>query len=214
MPGPLDISVWQSLWTVEKQKETKTTLKQTLLDFNIGYAATLSIGLCFVALGCFVFYGSGDTFEGGAVKFSQQLVSMYTKNLGPSSYWIIAFAALTTMFSTSLTTLDASPRSMLKATELLGKRNYKYGYWFWISFLAIGTLCILLFFKSEMAWLIKIATILSFLSAPFYAILNLALICSKHTPKEARPSLFLISISVLGIIFLIGFGIWFVVSRF
>ncbi|MDG1503836.1 MAG: divalent metal cation transporter, partial [Flavicella sp.] len=116
--------------------------------------------------------------------------------------------------STSLTTLDASPRSMLKATELLGKRKYKYGYWFWISFLAIGTLCILLFFKSEMAWLIKIATILSFLSAPFYAILNLSLICSRHTPIEARPSRFLITISVLGILFLIGFGIWFVVSRF
>lgn len=212
MPGPLDISVWQSLWIVEKQKEIKTSLKQTLLDFNIGYFGTLLIGLCFVALGTMVLHGSGKTFHESAIQFSHQLIDMYTKNLGSYSYWIIAFAAFATMFSTTLTTLDASPRSLLKTSELLQKRSFSYGYWFWIGMLSTGTLVILFFFASKMGTLIKIATILSFLSAPFYAVLNLVLIYSKHTPRTARPSSCMMGISIFGILFLIGFGGWFLIN--
>ncbi len=38
-----------------------------------------------------------------------------------------------------------------------------------------------------MGVLVKMATILSFLTAPFYAILNYVLITGKHTPKEHQP---------------------------
>ena len=44
-----------------------------------------------------------------------------------------------------------------------------------------------------MGFLVKIATVLSFLTAPFYAILNYYLITSKHTPKEWQPKLLLVS---------------------
>jgi Mn2+/Fe2+ NRAMP family transporter len=60
-----------------------------------------------------------------------------------------------------------------------------------------------------MGSLVKIATILSFLTAPFYAILNYILITGKHTPKEHQPKLFTRILSIAGIIFLIGFSIWF-----
>ena len=63
-----------------------------------------------------------------------------------------------------------------------------------------------------MGLLVKIATILSFLTAPFYAILNFILISGKHTPKEHQPSVLLKFISVIGIVFLIGFSIWFLFS--
>ncbi len=63
-----------------------------------------------------------------------------------------------------------------------------------------------------MGLLIKIATILSFLTAPFYAIINYVLISSKNTPKQYRPSILLHIISILGIIFLIGFSIWFLLK--
>jgi len=212
MPAPLDVSIWQSLWTIEKQKETPVNTKQALFDFNIGYVSTLLIGICFVALGSFVLYNSGEPVEKGAVQFSQQLISMYTTNLGQSTYVIIAFAAFTTMFSTTITTLDASPRAMSKTVNLLSNRFFKKGYWLWISILTIGTLFILYFYKSKMGLLINVATILSFLSAPFYAILNLILITGKHTPEPARPSFILRIISWLGIIFLIGFSIWYLNS--
>ena len=116
------------------------------------------------------------------------------------------------MFSTTLTTLDASPRAMTKTYELLTNTTHKNLYWFWISFLAIGTIAILLFFMSEMGVLIKIATILSFLTAPFFAIINFILISGKHTPKEWRPSFQLKILSWIGILFLIGFSCWFIFS--
>jgi Mn2+/Fe2+ NRAMP family transporter len=134
---------------------------------------------------------------------------MYTTSLGDWSYVIIGIAAFTTMFSTTLTTLDASPRDMHKTSQLLFKNVFNKGYLFWILLLAIGTIVIFFVFASEMGLLVKVATILSFLTAPFYAIINYKLISSKHTPKEWQPSLKMHILSWLGIIFLIGFSVWY-----
>ena len=211
MPAPIDVSIWQSLWTIEKQKDKTTVFntKQAIFDFNIGFVTTLILGIFFVALGTLVMFNSGETFSGSAVQFSQQLIFLYTKNLGSEMYVFIAAAAFTTMFSTTITTLDASPRAMTKTFELLTNKSYKNLYWFWISFLAIGTIILLIFFMSNMGVLIKIATILSFLTAPFFAIINYILISGKQTPKEWRPSLPLKILSWFGILFLIGFNIWY-----
>ena len=211
MPAPLDVSIWQSLWAIEKQKDKSNEFntKQAIFDFNIGFVTTLILGICFVSLGAIVMFNSGETFSGSAVKFSQQLINLYTKNLGSEMYIFIAAAAFTTMFSTTLTTLDASPRAMHRTSQLLFKNTFKRGYLFWILILAIGTIIIFFVFASEMGLLIKIATILSFLTAPFYAIINYKLISSKHTPKSARPSLKMHILSWLGILFLLGFSIWY-----
>jgi Mn2+/Fe2+ NRAMP family transporter len=213
MPAPLDVSVWQSLWAIEKNEETKEyTPKSALFDFNIGYLSTIIIGIGFLLLGTLVMYHSGETFSNSASVFSGQLINMYTKNLGNWAYIIIGIAAFTTMFSTTLTTLDASPRAMAKTTALLFKKSSIFNYTFWIALLTIGTLFIFLFFASEMGLLIKIATILSFITAPFYAIINYKLISSRHTPKDWQPSNKMHVLSILGIAFLIGFGIWFLMS--
>ena len=210
MPAPLDISVWQSLWAIEKNKETKEyTPKSALFDFNIGYLSTIFIGIGFLMLGAFVMFNSGETFSNSAGVFSGQLINMYTNSLGNWAYYIIAIAAFTTMFSTTITTLDASPRAMNRATELLFKKSSKQGYLIWLTVLTIGTICIFFFLNSEMGFLIKIATILSFITAPFYAIINYKLISSVYTPIAWRPSRYLHLLSWLGIIFLIGFSIWY-----
>ena len=49
-----------------------------------------------------------------------------------------------------------------------------------------------------MGSLVKIATILSFITAPFYAYINYKLINSSHTPKKFRPSKFINVLSVDG----------------
>ncbi|UMB55057.1 divalent metal cation transporter [Lutibacter sp. A64] len=214
MPAPLDVSIWQSLWAIEKQKDktAKFNTKQAIFDFNIGFVGTLFLGICFVALGALIMYSSGETFSNNSVEFSQQLINLYTKNLGSGMYIFITAAAFTTMFSTTLTTLDASPRAMTKTFDLLTNKPHKNMYWLWLSFLALGTIAILLFFMSEMGMLIKIATILSFLTAPFFAIINYLLVSGKNMPEEWRPSLQLKILSWLGIIFLIAFSIWYLFS--
>lgn len=213
MPAPLDIAVWQSLWSVEKNKDTKTyTTKSALFDFNVGYVGTIILGIGFVLLGTLVMFNSGESFSNKAGVFSGQLINMYTSSLGDWAYVIIGIAAFTTMFSTTLTTLDASPRAMAKATQLLFKNASKFNYGFWIGVLTLGTICIFFFLQSEMGLLIKIATILSFITAPFYAIINYKLISSKHTPKEWRPSKALHVLSLSGIVFLIGFSVWYLTT--
>lgn len=213
MPAPLDISVWHSLWAVEKRKEIKEfSPKSALFDFNVGYFSTIVLGIGFVLLGALIMYSSGATFSNSAGAFANQLIEMYTSSLGNWSYIIIGIAAFTTMFSTTLTTLDASPRAMHRTTELLFDKVSSKGYFGWLLLLASGTLAIFFFFASEMGLLVKIATILSFITAPFYAIINYRLISSKHTPKTWRPSSLLHIISWLGIAFLIGFSIWYLTT--
>ncbi|MGK0412822.1 MAG: Mn2+/Fe2+ NRAMP family transporter [Polaribacter sp.] len=211
MPAPLDVSIWHSIWSVEKSKNTfiKIKPKDAIFDFNIGYAGTLILGICFVLLGALVMYKSGETFSNKGGVFASQLITLYTKNLGDFSYIFIAVAAFTTMFSTTITTLDASPRAMNRSSKLLFIKEFKFGYWFWILLLFTGTLIILQFYMEDMGSLIKIATILSFLTAPFYAILNYTLITGKHTPKEHQPKLLIRILSIIGIAFLLGFNFWY-----
>jgi len=208
MPAPLDVSVWHSLWTIEKQKTLSKPPNKNMIDFKIGYLITLFLGVCFLSLGALVMFGSGQTFSNQGVTFSKQLIDLYTTNLGSGAFVIIALAAFTTMFSTTLTCLDASPRAMAKTSELLNFSFLKK-YTVWLAILAVSTLIVLVFFLSEMGLLVKIATVLSFLTAPFYAVINLRLITSQHTPKAWRPSLLIKIISVLGIVFLLGFSFWY-----
>ena len=214
MPAPLDISIWQSIWSLEKEKTTfkKTTTKQAIFDFNIGYIGTIFLAVCFIILGALVMNGTGQSFSSKGSIFAGQLIELYTKNLGNFAYIFIAIAAFTTMFSTTITTLDASPRTMSIANDLLFSNKLKLKYYFWIILLGIGTYIILRYFRDDMGLMVKIATILSFLTAPFYAILNFILITGKHTPKEYQPSIYLKVLSICGIIFLIGFSAWFLLS--
>jgi Mn2+/Fe2+ NRAMP family transporter len=214
MPAPLDISVFHSLWTVEKRKDEKNfNTKSAIFDFNVGYLSTIVLGIGFVFLGYLVMFNSGETFSSAAGEFSNQLLEMYSISLGNWAYIIIGIAAFTTMFSTTLTILDASPRAMHKTTQLLFDNNFKKGYLFWILIIVIGTIIIFFAFASEMGLLVKIATILSFLTAPFYAIINYKLISSKHTPKVWHPTLKLHILSWTGIIFLIGFSVWYLSTQ-
>ncbi len=216
MPAPLDVSVWHSLWAVEKKKESDSSFnnKRALFDFNIGYVVTIFLGICFLSLGAIVMYQSSEVFSNSAIAFSQQLINLYSSNLGTGAAIFIGIAAFTTMFSTTITTLDASPRAMAKSSELLLNKKTSSFYIIWILLLAFGTIIILSFFNANMITFVKIATILSFITAPFYAVANFILINGKHTPKEFHPSKPLILLSYLGIIFLIGFSFWYLNSIF
>ena len=210
MPGPLDISIWQSIWTKEKLKiDNNINYKTSVFDFNVGYLTTVFLGLCFVGLGAHVMYQSGEKFSDSGGVFASQLLNLYTSNLGENMLIFIAIAAFTTMFSTTITCLDASPRAMSKTLDLL-KFNRLNDYNSWIAILSIGTILIFIFFMSEMGGLVKIATVLSFITAPLYAIINYILVSSHLMPKKYRLSKWMKVYSISGIIFLLFFSIWYI----
>ena len=213
MPAPLDISIWHSIWTLEKNKsqQNKTTLKESLFDFNVGYIATTFLAICFVGLGALVMFDSGLEFSSKGGVFAGQLIELYTSNLGEAAYGLIAIAAFSTMLSTTITTLDASPRAMSKTIQLLFNR-LESSYFLWLLILSIGTIAIFLFLLSEMGKLVQIATVLSFITAPLYAFLNYRLVISKQMPENFRPNKELRILSIIGLLFLSGFTIFYLFS--
>ena len=120
--------------------------------------------------------------------FAGQLIQLYTYNLGDAAYGLIAVAAFSTMLSTTITTLDASPRAMSKTIQLLLQKEKSY-YLLWLIILGLGTGCIFFFLLSEMGQLVQIATVLSFITAPLYAFLNFRLVISTQMPKETSAKI-------------------------
>lgn len=210
MPAPLDLSVWHSIWTTEKQKSSNNDFqyRQSLLDFRIGYIGTILLAIFFLALGAIIMYGSGQEFSTSGALFAEQLINMYTVALGDWAKWLIMIAAFTTMFSTTLTCLDAMPRVMARTTSLLMNEveEKKSFYWIWITALVIGAVVILQFFMTSMKELVTFATILSFLTTPFFAIANYLLINKPEVPPQAQLNTKLKIWAWFGIIFLIGFS--------
>lgn len=210
MPAPIDLSVWHSIWSLEKRKQQpEFDAQSNLFDFRVGYWGTAILALAFVGLGAVSVYGTGQQLPEGAAGFSNALINIYAQTLGPIAKWGIAIAALTTMFSTTLTCFDAIPRTLSQTTLILTnhdtpQKEQQY-YWIVMAVVFAGALAIISFFSTSMLQLVQLATILSFLTAPFFAIANYMLVTGKHMPPAAQPNTRLRVLSWLGIAFLLAF---------
>lgn len=220
MPTAVDLSAWNSLWTLERIKQTqyRPTLKETILDFDLGYWITAFLSLCFVTMGCFIIYGSGEHMPDQAVSFSDRLIHLYTVNLGSWSYLLIAIAALSTMFSTSITVLDGYSRSMVETLRLLFPRHLGPGRQKLLTIAVFLMTCVVGYliiaaFATRLAALVDLATTLSFLVAPVIAIFNYTLVFSKDFPEEARPGKAKKLLAIFGCIFLIFFTLIFILWK-
>jgi Mn2+/Fe2+ NRAMP family transporter len=194
MPAPLDLSIWHSIWAKSKNDSDGkiASLRETLFDFRVGFIGTAFLAVCFLLLGALVMYGSGIPFAAGGAAFAGQLLDMYQQALGDWAYPIVAIAAIATMFSTTLTVLDAFPRSISASLELLfpgriRQRNPHFTYMISLAILIAGTLFILFFYMTSMREMVKIATVISFVAAPIIAILNMQAVFSRHMPDQYRP---------------------------
>lgn len=212
MPIPIDASVWHSIWTQEKTKQSlqQASSKHSYFDFNLGYLSATLLGILFFAMGLFLMNGSNISFASGSVAFSKQLIEMYTQTLGEWSRVLIAFIAFVTMFSTTLTVTDAFPRVMsklLKNTSISRKETPTY-HLFLILIPAVA-LGILFFLKSSFTVLVDFAAGLSFLASPVLGWFNLKLMTLKSNPIHMSPAYLVFS--KICLFFLICFGLGYIV---
>jgi len=221
MPSAIDISVWHSLWTMERRKETGSapSLADALFDFRLGYFGTGILALGFLSLGGLIMYGTGESFSPSGGKFAGQFINLYTSTLGSWSYPVVAIAALTTMFSTTLTVTDAFPRVLKRATELVLPDRYEGQdhrslYWIWMLIVLGGSLVIIGLFMSGMTLLVDLATTLAFLTAPILAYINYRAVTGPWMPAEGRPGPKLLILNWVSMIFLAGFALFFLIWRF
>ncbi|MGB0167170.1 MAG: divalent metal cation transporter, partial [Luteibaculum sp.] len=98
MPAPMDITVWQSIWIMDSEREK--TAKERLFDFNAGYWGTAVMAILFILLGAAVFFQKSVVLQDSPVGFMGQFLSLYAQTLGSWVYPIVAFCALATMIST------------------------------------------------------------------------------------------------------------------
>ncbi len=212
MPAPLDISVWHSVWSLKKNEnktdENSDRLKTGLFDFKVGYWGTMILAMLFVGLGTLMLYGSGIQLAVKADDFANQLIQIYTDALGDWSYYLIAIAAFTTMFSTTLTCLDAFGRIIDKVIQKIQDKDVPQSgnnHVIWLLITAIGATYILADHMTNMGSLIKFITILSFLAAPIIAFLNYKVIY-QILPTEFRPEKTIKYLSWAGLGFMVILG--------
>ncbi len=207
MPTAVDMSTWTGLWAEARITQTgyKPSLKETLLDFNLGYIITSLLAVVFLSLGALVIYGSGTELSNNSATFAGQLIGMYTESIGQWSYLVIAAAAFSTMFSTSITVMDGYGRTMDRIVKLLTGRIYKWNYTFWIILVSVGAYLVISQFLNNLKSLVDLATVLSFVIAPLAAYLNFRAIFSPDVPSELRPPGWLKGLALAGLAFLMVF---------
>lgn len=219
MPIPIDGAAWHSMYTLERIKQTGKTpsLKQSLIDFKIGYIGAGILALCFLTLGALVMYGSGEEFASSGGAFAKQLVNIYTTSLGDWAYIIIIICAFTTMFSTTLTITDAYPRvskQILLNTDFGKSIGEKINYRLLIIGISLLTLVVLYLAGDNFTFMVDLATTLSFMTAPVLAYINYKAVMSKQVAEEFRPPLWLRLLSWAGLIFLTGFALIYAYTLF
>jgi Mn2+/Fe2+ NRAMP family transporter len=223
MPTAVDLSSWNSLWTLERMKQTnyKPKLKETLFEFRLAYLITGVLAIIFVTLGAFMFYGSGEELSNNNSNFAHQIVTLYTQTIGDWSYIIIAASAFTVMFGTIIAVFDGYSRSLQRTIELIFTKKeekirtkFRTLYVIFLILISAGSLVVIFQFENNLKELVDFATVLSFVIAPIIAIFNFRLVTGKFLDKEHQPSVLLKILSFAGIIFLSGFALFFLLMKF
>ena len=217
MPTAVDLSSWNSLWTLERIKQTnfKPTLKQTIFEFNMGYIFSAALSICFLTLGAYLMYGTNTSFPNSSALFANQVIKLYTGSIGSWSYLIIAIAGFSIMFGTCVAVLDGYARSASECIRLVQNQDNKkktyYDIIIWV--LVIGSLGIILLFGSKLKQLVDLATTISFMIAPMVALANYKLVSFPYLNEESVPPTWLRYLAIGGIVYLISFGLLFIYIR-
>lgn len=215
MPTAVDLSAWNSLWTLERISQTRyrPTMRETLTDFNIGYVISSILAILFMTLGAYMLYGTGTELPNGSAAFAASVVGIYTNYIGEWSRWIIGVASFCIMFGTCIAVFDGYARSFQRVFELFfldKKVRSQHVYRITLVVTAMGAFAIIALFAERIKTLVDLSTTLSFLVAPVIAVVNLRLVTWREMPTEHRPPLWLRVLAWFGIMFLSGFAVFFV----
>ena len=214
MPTAVEASSWISLWSIEKFKNSKKkpTLKEALQEFKFGYFTTAILAIFFMIIGWFTLYGTNTELSNNAVVFADQLVQLFTINIGSWAYILIAIAAFATMFSTCITAHDALSRVSVDILSLLFPKKeviINKGFAIGVLLLAVINFMVISTFSANMGILVAMATFVSFVTAPIIGYMNLKNVMGHEIPELDRPNRNLQILTYLGIIFLTLFSIYY-----
>ncbi|MEJ6473297.1 NRAMP family divalent metal transporter [Pseudoalteromonas piscicida] len=210
MPAPIEISVINSSWLKTKMMKQKLTNKQILLDFKVGYFVTLGLAVVFCLLGMLMQYGQEKPVELAGVAFSQQLIDMYANTIGEWARWLIAGVAFLCMFGTTITVLDGYSRVLSESLQLTRPSTTKKSYTYILLLQAALGMLVVLFFKADLKSMLMFAMSSAFVTTPVFAWMNLGLVKGEIFTRQPTYTKVLTG---LGLVYLIGFALLFVLWR-
>ena len=223
MPGAIEISVWHSLWTLAKRRESgiTPTVSASLFDFNVGYFATGILAICFMLMGAGTMYTLGTEFPATPAAFAAQIVRLYTENLGRWAEPVVTVSAFAVMFSTTLTVVDGFPRAVATLTARFAGPEEReisapvnaHVYWITLVCLFIGSLIVIGMFLGSLKAMADLAATMSLLIAPTLAWLNHRVITADNVPASARPGTAMRFYSGFGILIAALMALYYVTMR-
>ncbi|GCE65759.1 divalent metal cation transporter [cyanobiont of Ornithocercus magnificus] len=220
MPCPLDLAAWSSLWIFAQEKDLGHHIlcEEIEEDFNLGYLVTVTLAILFLILGAWTMHGTGEEFSSQGNAFANQLVQLYTRNIGVWARPLIAIAAFITMASTTITCLDGYPRStsvgisLLHSIQGLDTQN-RQAYQRWLVLYAALSAIIIVMWPGSMALLLDIAMIVSFITTPAIAWMNFTVMQGYQVKPESRFRGPMVLLCRVGILMLSCFSLLFVYGQ-
>ena len=199
---PMDGSVLQSLWTTAKSEQLGRRFEpaESRFDFNLGYAVSLVLALCFLIMGAGVLYGSGIEVPAASGAFATQVIGLFSGIIGSWSFPLIGLMALLVMYSTLLTVLDGFARNLATLADIAIPVRIKRRYEISVVIIVVSAVAVIGAFMRSFTAFIDFAGALTFLLAPLYAVLNHRAMFSPEVPDEHRPTHVLRLWSLLGIV--------------
>jgi len=212
MPTGIDVSVWHSLWTLEKHRDLASVqtlerrgeiLKLSLMDMRLGYILSFVVASVFLLLAGVYLYGTTNEIDGA--EFSRSLAKIYTDNIGYWMYFVFMVAAFTAMYSTVYAVMDGFSRAFAEmASTLFPKIRTGWRmklYWIFVLSTAAFAILILLALKgNNPVTLVLDVAFLGLCVAPLYYGLNYYCVTRLIKEERFKPKTLARLIALSGII--------------
>ncbi len=209
MPTGIDVSIWHSLWTLEKHPELASTqtpgrrraiLRFALADMRIGYVLSFIVASVFLLLAGLFLYGTDSKVDG--VGFSKSLADIYAGRIGLWMYPVFMVTAFFAMYSTTYTVIDGFSRSFAETVstvfpEVRAKWRSRL-YWIFVLFTAVLAFVLIVTIGKPVKLVMYVAFI-SFSVAPLYYGLNYYCVTRLVNDEALRPKIPARIIAVVGI---------------
>ena len=217
MPGPMELSVWHSLWLEAQNREKiKLDFEKAKYDFNVSYFLMIITAVLFLSIGALIIHNSNTPISDNTAIYSSQLISSYTSVIGDWVSIIISASVFAAIFSTTLTLIDAYPRTLATGWTII-KRNTEDHYRQKIHSRLILLSCIGSFFiisyVSNFKILIDTVTTIAFLTGPLFAWMNYKLVYSDLVDETYKPSKYMKFLSIIGFVYFFCFIMLFAWSK-
>jgi Mn2+/Fe2+ NRAMP family transporter len=209
MPTGLDVSVWHSMWALERRDtwaeragpgpgQRRGVLSIALTDLRLGYGLSFVLAIMFLALGVAALLPTHSVPQGGQVAIT--IARLYTDVLGDWALYPFLIAAFFGMTSTSFGVLDGFPRAFAGCVRRIapaapGERSLFWGFLVFIVLLALVEIALL----PDPVLLVTLAAVASFLLSPLTYALNYYCVTRHIEQPELRPSRLLRRWAIIGI---------------